>query len=477
MPPINFATNSYQSQSLPVSAQRVVNFYAEKEPEDAKTQVAAFGCPGLTSFATAGAGPVRGLYLMAGTVYAVSGSVLYSLDGAGNATSVGSGIGGTNYVSMFDNGTQLSIVTGSQGFIYTPSTNTLQNVTGLMTAAGFAPGNTVTFFDNYFIYDMPNTNKFFLSGLLNGALFNGLDFASAEVQPDYVLATLNIHELLLIFGGRTIETWYDAGALNFPFQRYDGGTIERGTIAPFTIIKEDNSAFFLGDDLIFYRLDGIAPRRISTHAIEQEWRKYGVVSDAFCFSYTFGGHKFITLTFVNQKATWVFDIASGYWHERESWDANNQSLSRWRGNCHVYAFGKHLVGDAFNGTIGFLDAEAVTEYGNKMLFQAVTPPLHAGRKRVFMSRFEMDMETGDGVTTSGEQSTTVPQVMMDYSDNGGRSYVRLQRWNSMGTAGELNTRLRWLRLGQFRQRVMRVQITDPVKRVAISAHADLNVGM
>jgi len=41
---IPFATNSYSSRSLPISAQRTVNCYAEKEPEDAETPVAVFGC-------------------------------------------------------------------------------------------------------------------------------------------------------------------------------------------------------------------------------------------------------------------------------------------------------------------------------------------------------------------------------------------------------------------------------------------------
>jgi hypothetical protein len=80
---IPFAVESYSSRSLPVSAQRVVNCYAEKEPPDAKTQVAVFGSPGMTRFATCGTGPVRGFTFMNGVAYVVSGQRLYSLTSPG----------------------------------------------------------------------------------------------------------------------------------------------------------------------------------------------------------------------------------------------------------------------------------------------------------------------------------------------------------------------------------------------------------
>src|SRR4029077_13269782 len=113
-----------------------------------------------------------------------------------------------------------------------------------------------------------------------------------------------------------IETWYDSGAVNFPFQRIDGATIERGLVAPYAVVKEDNSVFFLADDLVFYRLDGVIPRRVSTHALEQAWRAFGTVTDAFCFSMTLDGHKMVVLTFPSGSRTFVYDIASGLWHRR-----------------------------------------------------------------------------------------------------------------------------------------------------------------
>lgn len=467
---IPFATQSYKSNSLPVSAQQCVNMYAEREPPDAKTSVAILGAPGITTFLSAGSGPIRGTHIMNSVLYVVSGNWLYSVDSTNTVRALGGPITESpNMVSMADNGTQVCIVTGVNGYIYA-STGGFQQIS----SANFHPANTVTFFDNYFVFDWVGTNKYFISSILDGLTYTGLDFASAEVDSDFVLATINQQENLLIFGERTIETWYDAGATSFPFQRYDGATIQRGCAAALTPIKEDNSVFFLGDDLIFYRLNGIIPVRVSTHAIEYAWGQYTTVSDAYCFSYTTAGHKFVVLTFPTASATWVYDISTNLWHERVSWNSSNTSMGRWRATILISYLNRLIVGDIIDGSLGMLSNTTFTEYGNTMQGMLVAPPIHSDRKRIFHNVLELDMETGVGTAVSAGSD---PQVMLDWSDDGGRTYSGLQLWRSLGKIGKYKTRLRWLRLGQSRQRTYRVTISDPVKRTLIAANAEFSIGM
>lgn len=467
---IPLATQSYTSKSLPLASERTVNFYAEREPPDAKTQIAVFGAPGLTRFSTCGAGPVRGSWEMAGVSYFVSGPTLYNVNALGAATPLGGAISGNGPVCMSDNGTQLIIVNGTNGYIYS-----VANGFQLITSSNFHPATSVTFFDNYFVLSWDGTNKFFISASLDGTTYSGLDFASAEVSPDYVLAIVNQQENLLIFGQKTIETWYDAGTINNPFQRIDGGTIERGCAAALTPVKEDNSVFFLGDDLVFYRLDQTIPRRISTHALEDAWQRYTTVSDAYTFSYTFEGHKFIVLTFPSANATWVFDISTGLWHERDSVDMNNNSYGRWRGSCLVPCYGKLLVGDAYSGDIWYIDGTTYTEGGNTMRGLMVSPVIaDPDRKRVYHNRYELDIEQGVGNTVDPGEN---PQIMLSWSDDGGRIFKPLQLWHSMGKLGAYRKRLRWLRMGQARNRVYKLIVSDPVRRTIIASSADLSVGL
>lgn len=461
---IQFASNSYKSPSLPISAQRLVNMYAEREPPDAKTDVALFGHPGIVAFATCGAGPIRGMHKMAGVPYVVSGTTLYSISSTGAATPLGGAISGNSPVTMDDNGSQLVITNGTNGYLYSTTLGFI-----LISDADFNAAETVQFFDQRFYFDWKNTNKFFGSDLLDGTSYNALVFATAESRPDNVIAVLLNKQVLLVFGDDSIEPWHDIGAANMPLERVPGILIERGLAAPRATAKEDNSAFFLGDERRFYRLDGVTPMGISTPAIDAEWQSYSLVSDTHCFSYPWDGHKFVVVNFITANRTFVYDISTGLWHERESWDINGRSLGRWLGSCHLTCFNKELIGDAFSGRVGYLSATTYDEFGTTTQALMTSPPIHADRKRLFISRFEADIETGVGIT-SGQGSD--PQWMLRSSKDGGRTWSTRQQWKSAGKIGENRTRLRWLRLGQARQRVFELTTTDPVKRTLIAVNGD-----
>lgn len=466
---IPFATQSYKSPSLPISAQRLVNMYAERQPPDAKTDVAVFGCPGIIPFATCGTGPVRGAHKMAGVPYFVSGARLYSVSSTGVATDLGGSISGTGPVGMDDNGSQLVITNGTSGYLYSATIGFV-----LISDTDFNAAETVQFFDQRFYFDWKNTNKFFGSDLLDGTAYNALVFASAEARPDNVVALVLNKQILLVFGTDTIEPWQDIGAANMPLERVPGVVIERGLAAPHATVKEDNSVFFLGDDRRFYRLDGLTPIGISTPAIDAEWQSYSTVSDAYCFSYSWAGHKFIVVHFVAANTTWEFDIATGLWHERESWDINGRSYGRWRGNCFVSCYDKQLIGDAYSGAIGYLSATTYTEFGNTVQGLATSPPIHdEDQKRLFISRLQLDIEAGVGIAT-GQGSD--PQWMLRTSKDGGRTYTTMQKWRSAGAIGATRSRLRWLKLGQARERVFELTTTDPVKRTIIKASGSGYVG-
>ncbi len=469
MTEIIFGTSSYQSRSLPLSAQRMLNCFLETQDPGAKSQVPIFGAPGLTTWTTLPTYPIRGMWNFRGNLYAVGGDSLYRINKSGGYKFLGSGISGNGVVSMSDNGNQLIVVNGLSGYIV-DSSDVYQEIF----APAFYSANTVLFFDNYFVLDRKGTNQFFLSALQNGLSYNGLDFASAEAQPGFLTAVAQNLQLLFLFCQNHIEMWYDAGTPSFPFQRYAGGVIERGCISPHAICLQDDAIFFLGIDRVFYRLQGNVPIRMSNHAVEHAFQDYGDISDAFCFSYTLEGHKMVVLTFPSVPHTWVFDISTKLWHERESWDENRVNLQRWRGNCSCEIYDKILIGDAYTGVIGQLDWETNTEYDNIIQCSMTSNPLHADRLPIFVGRLELDMQSGVG-TTTGQGFD--PQAYLQLSKDGAETWSKLQPARSLGKKGEYLTRQRWLNLGRGYQFVFRLVVTDPVKRVLIATHSDVEVGM
>jgi hypothetical protein len=447
--------------------------YAEQQPRGAKTPSAILGCPGIVTATTLGTGPLRGLHEMDGTLFAVSGANLYSVTSGHVATQLGGQISGSGIVSMDDNGSEIVIANGSNGYIWDATSGFR-----IISDTDFNAANTVTFMDSFFLFDRAGTGQLFRSDQLNGASYDGTAFTTAESQSDDLLAVYNHKQILYALGKRSIELYGNAGAANMPFQRIPGATINRGIAGSFGIADEDESMFILGDDRIGYRLSGQALKRMSTHAIEAAWQGYGTVADVSCFSYTWNGHKFVFFTFPEIAATWCHDVATGLWHERVSHDRTGNSLGRWRGSCSASAYERTYVGDAFSGKIGYLSPTTYTEFGDDTIAEMVSPPLHGNGKRVFMPWFELDIETGVGLT-SGQGSD--PQAMLSISDNGGRSFDSPELWSSMGKIGEYDGtayQLRWDRLGSFYNRHVKVTISDPVRRAVYAARGpEMSIGL
>lgn len=477
MPPILFAIEEAQSRSLPLSAQSLVNYFVERQAPEAKSQSPLFGAPGTDPFCETSVFPNRGAWIYGGQAYWVQGSALWLTDSFGESTQVGDGVAGNGPVSMSDNGVQLIMVNGDTGEGYTYAAGPgLEQITD----PNFFPAQTVTFMDGYFLFDRLGTNEWFLSNLYDGRTYNGLDFASAEAVPGQVTAIKVNLELVFIFCTAHIEIWYDAGTFPFPFQRYAGGVIDYGCISPHAIVKQDGAIFFLGVDKVVYRLQANVPIRVSTHAIEHLIQQDPDISQANMTTLTIEGHKMVVVHFPLSRQTMVFDISTGKWHLRRSWNTTTGiitplDLGMWRATNALEVYQKILLGDRVDGRIGQMNWNSFTEYGNVMQGLARSAPQHHDRKWLFVTTFELDIESGVGLNDEGFGHD--PQIMLRYSRDGGRTWSQYQPFRSMGKIGRYMQRLRWQKQGRGLQWVWEVTCADPVKRTIIAAHAEIEVGM
>lgn len=451
---IQFAAHSYQDESPPVSCQRLVNLYLGPQPADAKSSRVLYGTPGLSLFATCGSGPIRGMHGMGDTLYVVSGTELYRVNSAGAATLAGT-ITGIRHVAMADNGSQVAIVSDNDCF-YASETDTgtlsVNNCIG------------VAYQDGYGLFAERNTQKFFISALNDFTTFDGTDFTLVNAYPDLNKGILNLNRETWVFQERSIQTYYNSGNPDFPFTRNAAGVIRRGCLAPRTVAEHQGSALWLGDDKRVYRSQGYQPIAISTAPIDRAIQGYAAPDGAVGFVYSLK-HAFYVLTF--REATWVCNLDTGLWHEQQS-----DGLDYWRATTYASHFGKHLAGDAINGKVYTLDLDTYTDAGDTIRRIATSPPIHAGRKRAFMSQVQLDIETGVGLN-SGQGSD--PQVMLQWTNDSGRTWSN-ELWRSAGAQGQYSKRVKWDRLGSFRDRSLRVQISDPVKVAILDCYVDVEVG-
>lgn len=453
---------SYQDPSLPLSAKRLLNLYAERAPSDARSPAALIPTPGLTYQSRVGTGPIKAISgEMVGGAYYVSGPNAYR-----NAGGVTSFIGTVGEITeSITNPLRLMVTIAcspTHVVICVPPRAYWAAHNGMLaeiTSPDFGGANSVAYLGGYFVFSQTGTGaQFFVSALNDPTTFDALAFANMSAANNVIQRVLVHRGDLWVIGYAGLEVWYNAGDADFPFRLQSGGYIPYGASTPRSVAQLDNSLFWLNPNGTVLRSDGYAAKRVSTHAIEAITEAANP-DDAVAFRYVQKGHSFYALTIAGR--TLVYDAATDLWHERSS-DAAGRGP--WLATAAERVGEGALIGSA-TGDIYFLDPTSPIEAGVSVPRTMVLPPLWAGGARGTCSRLEIEMEVG-GPYSPGT-------VLLEWSDDGGYTWTG-SRGLSMGSELGRRRRVYATRLGSFRQRVFRVTATGLLAVYAVDA--DISVG-
>ncbi len=472
-----FVGPSYTSQSSNVDCERTVNWYPESvESGQGKGPLALYPTPGLKLHCALPTGPVRGELAINGRMFAVGGSVLYEIDGAGNVTARGNVGSDFLPVSMCTNGTaanQLAVCSAGRVYVFFLAASAAYAANTLIGPVGGLQGFAakVVFCAGYGVALLAQSNKFQVSNLEDFTTWDPLGVQQVQVFPENVGSILSIFGLLWVLGtdGHSV-VYYDSGASQYtPFSVIEGSFMEEGVDAAGSPCMVDNTAFWIGGNQngggIAWRANGYTPLRISNHAIEAAWARYpNKASDAISYAYREIGHTFWVLRFPSANnglgATWVYDVATQMWHERSSGLEGGAHLS----GCHAYAFGKHLVGDWNSGNVYAMDVATYTDNEQPIRRLRRAPHVSSEQTWIYHQELQVDLEVGNGpipALLDGSGANRDPQIMLRWSDDGGKTWGN-EHWTGAGQAGTYQTRAVWYRLGRARDRVYEVSVTDPV---------------
>lgn len=468
MPEINLFGIGQFGKSRNVTAQERLNCYIEVLPGDDRARLAIYGTPGLDLFASFGDTPIRGLYQRGDYLYAVHRGTFYEINNAGVKTSRGT-IGTTvGKVYMADNGTQLMLTDGVLGYIYNFSTLVFVQITDV----DYPGAATVAWQDGYFIVNPPGTQRFYISDINNGLVWDALDFASAESNPDQIVAVFTDNSNVNLFGSISTEFWNNGGATDFPLDRISGGATEWGLAAVNSVVKYDNTLAFLAKnrmgEVIVARMSGYLPKRISTPELEYIINNYSAVSDATAISYMLGGHPMLQINFPTGDASWLYDGLSDCWSQVQSY-----GLGRHRAEIGVNYLDKIMITDYANGNLYRLNSQTFTDNGDPIARELITRHIAKDDLRMTVDKLQLDMQTGNG-TTSGQGVN--PQVMLEISKDGGHTWGQSQ-WVTSGALGNYATRAVWWQLGQARDWAFKFRVTDPVYFCVFGASMNTRAGI
>lgn len=457
--------------------QSLVNMYSEPVEREGRTDVVCYGTPGRVLFSTIG-GAVRGQFTASDVHYAVVGSRLYSVTSAGDRTDIGEieaadPADPTGPVDMSYNGNQLDICGEPKSYSYDTNTAVLSEISG----GGFEQASSCTSVASYSIFAVKDTARFRWR-LTNVALFDALDFATAEAESDNLVVVRKVGNEVALLGTATTEFWGptgDAGA--DAFARTATASASIGCVSREAALVVDNALMWVGRDgkaggVSVYRAEGYQPRKISPPQIDNYLESVADVSTLRALSYQQRGHLFYVLT-ANQEWTQAYDVATGQWAPRKTgyFTMGAEPSGGWDATTFTLNGSKQIVG-ASDGNLYELQADTLTEAGASIVREVTTPQLSNQGRRTFMSRLELEIEAGVGLV-SGQGSD--PIVMESHSDDGGKTWST-PRNAGMGAIGQNKWRAVWNALGSYRQRIIKFRVTDPVDVVFLTAHADVMIG-
>ncbi len=427
---------SYRSQSVNADCQTLINLYVENvESGQGKGPLALYCTPGLSLLYNLGQAAVRGLITGQGRTFAVAGTTLWELlapTANPNKVNRGQVLSDGLPVSMASGPSQVLIVSAGNLYCFQLVAGTTTNATGVILAAnsltqipqynnatGYgllqASVAQVGYGDGFFFALFSNSNQIQASNALDGSSWQGVSQTAVSVFSDNVSAIFVDHRLLWVFGPKNTQPYFDSGNFPFPYDVIQGGFIEQGIAAPFSVAKIDNSIFWLGQDSlgngIVWRANGYTPLRISTHAIEYALGTYATIADAICYAYQDQGHTFYVMNFPTAQKTWVYDSATQMWHERGFWNTQAGIFTQHRAGFHTFNFGIHLAGDPTTGAVYQQSIAILSDFGNAIRRVRRAPHISSEQARIFHSELQIDVEVGLGPTFQGAAPPLVIPIL------------------------------------------------------------------
>jgi hypothetical protein len=450
--------HSYRLRSKKAAQTRLLNCFASVQPPEGRSPTLIQGIAGIKSFATISPSPQRAAISFNGFLYAVAGTSFVRVSTAGVATTLGS-VPTAGRVDIAKNTNQIAILAEPNLWVYDGTTLTKVNDIDFIARGA----KRMAVMDNYGGFVEPRSGRFFICDLNDFTVYDALDFATAEGAPDNLLSIESNNRQFVLFGEESAELWDNTGRSGMPFERNPNGYVECGCGAPYSTCSVDNTVYWIDQDRLARRLEGNIARRISHDGVEQKWQDYSTISDAFSFPYVFDGHTFVVFTFPTAGASWVYDINTQEWHERES-----HGYDHWRAAWVVKCYDRSFVGDTQSGNIGELSPTTYSEWGGPLVREATSAAITNKGREMQHDRLELELDVGN-VPLSGQGSA--PEIMLDVSDDAGVSF-RARSNRSLGATGRYRHRVHWDRNGRSRERVYRFRVSDPVPFVVAASRLD-----
>lgn len=306
---------------------------------------------------------------------------------------------------------------------------------------------------------------------LNAITVDPLAFTPAQSNPDGLLRGWTKGRQFYAGGDNSIEVYDNIGATPFPLQLstvIPVGLINQWAVAGFEDGWDRETVFVAGDGTV-RKLDGYTPTVVSTKDVERAIASVVDKRTIRACVYVVGGHPIFSLSSLTW--TWEFNLATGFWHERQSY-----GLDRWRGSQTFKLVGEWYAGDTESGKILRLTESEYDEDGGQITMVLESGPIKQFPARTFVQSAFFDWTTGQG-NPLGSDDEVNPTVSVQWSMDGGATWSNSVNVRSLGGQGQFTNQIRVNRIGISTHHGVRFRLTtsSPVYRTLRGGRAEAQI--
>lgn len=460
MPRANLALGHFEREQAGESERILINKYAEPNGGDPSRPVRLVDTPGSMDVDTGNTitGTIRGLAqsdaFASGKVLILDGTTLRTwVPSTGTYGTITGTVTGTDRADMAFTQTELAVL--SNGSIYVSGGSTIA-VAG---DVDFPSNITSIATFNQRILMTTSDGKWYFTAVLDIDNITGLNFYTAEAQPDNLVAVRVMGSTVLLFGNKTVELWYgDASNANDPFSR-QSNVIPEGCLCRDGIQVLDASVIWVAEDRTVRQWMGGPATVISKPWITRALAGIAA-ADIIASTYEADGHAFYCLNTPND--CFVYDLLTSEWHLRKT-DASDtwawvriisqdglQYAAKRTGSTFVHLSRIYVTDEQVDAST--FNVDITQEWTAHIPHEGGRPPLGP-----------IILEGSKGIgNASGAGSD--PQVQMRISTDNGNTWSAW-RSRSMGVQGDYDARSKWNLNGRGKrpQTILHFRVVEPVK--------------
>jgi len=312
----------------------------------------------------------------------------------------------------------------------------------------------ITVLDDYLLALSTGTQQMHYANASDPDTWDG-SWVSALAKPDLLKSLGANNDIIELLGTEILEGWRNDG--NTPFVKEPQYTVNRGTVAPYSMTYVEDKWYFLDQERKVVRLNGRTPEVISL-TMNKYIQGFTTVSDAIGQRTTFDGRPQYILIFPIEGKALAYDVYNGVWAELGNWNSTTSSYDRFRGQsfCIATKWNLALAGDRATGKVYKLSTDNYQDGGATLRSMIRTPHVHWDQPGMRKRSTRLDFYLKK---SSVAQASDSAQLIVKWRDNGNTTWGT-ERTVSLGRVGKTDFHGHLWRMGQYFSRQYEFALSD-----------------